>query len=497
VTISSPPEPPKDTPTTTYTSVPILSTIGTDAWFGTQLAADNFAPTTKGPAPAPTASDSPPVDIPEAIDAPEAERPQPEGTTKIRIGFNAALHWDYVIKNYTSSAQIFRVTPQLLAWSQNIDRSLITPLSLGYLDTIGSLGYRTTVVFLYFPTSAVPTLQIDMQLPSSRLYHSEITIEKQLGNAINPTIKLIPGDDEVASSGSGSESGGDPFNTQETANDERTPGEKGATAGIAMGAIFVSAAYGAAMFIVARRYKRKKQAHRRASSISNSSDMRYSGNGAPPMMGGALLSPDLASSAYGGVASAAPGGRESHGSGRSGMNNSGRTAFISAPVAAENSLGWNWCTLAESFTIYYGTSISALIPWRRFLNINSLCFRIFCDPSACHLLVWNYWDFHFLFVFFFLGTAGPANSYINTYALLFMLIRFVNGTISRFAWSRLDVAKPLFFNTLLPHEITWLFFLGSQFKLMGYFVIMPVCCSDFGKLGLNAWGKSEGDIEYE
>ncbi|CRK36470.1 hypothetical protein BN1708_007069 [Verticillium longisporum] len=88
------------------------------------------------------------------------------------------------------------------------------------------------------------------------------------------------------------------------------------------------------MFLIARRYKRKKQAHRRASSISGtSSDMRYTGTGSPAMMGGALMSRDFSN--YGGVA----GGRDSHGSGQTG--NSGRTAKISAPVAAENSLGWN------------------------------------------------------------------------------------------------------------------------------------------------------------
>ena len=69
------------------------------------------------------------------------------------------------------------------------------------------------------------------------------------------------------------------------------------------------------------------------------------------MMGGALLSRDFtgygavtgAAVAGGAVASGA-GGRDSHGSGRTGRsaaNNSSRTAYISAPVAAENSLGWN------------------------------------------------------------------------------------------------------------------------------------------------------------
>jgi hypothetical protein len=96
--------------------------------------------------------------------------------------------------------------------------------------------------------------------------------------------------------------------------------------------------YGAAMFIVARRYKRKRQ-HRRASSMGSSqaSEMRYTDAGSPAMMGGALMSREFSS--YGGAA--APGGRNSHGSGRSGMGGSVRTAAISAPVAAENSLGWN------------------------------------------------------------------------------------------------------------------------------------------------------------
>jgi hypothetical protein len=62
--------------------------------------------------------------------------------------------------------------------------------------------------------------------------------------------------------------------------------------------------------------------------------MSETGRGSPALMGGALLSRDFTSSPYGAVQ------RESHGSGRS-MGNSGRTQFISAPVAAENSLGWN------------------------------------------------------------------------------------------------------------------------------------------------------------
>ncbi|PMB73614.1 hypothetical protein BM221_001037 [Beauveria bassiana] len=83
------------------------------------------------------------------------------------------------------------------------------------------------------------------------------------------------------------------------------------------------------MFIVARRYKRKRQGHRRASSITSagrSDQMQYAGNGSPALMGGALLSPNNRGT-YGGQSQNSMG--------------SARTANISAPVATENSLGWN------------------------------------------------------------------------------------------------------------------------------------------------------------
>lgn len=116
------------------------------------------------------------------------------------------------------------------------------------------------------------------------------------------------------------------------------PSSKGSlkTAGAVVGAVGASVLYGTAMFIIARRYKRKKQSHRRSNSITNnqnSSEMRYTGMGSPAFAGGALLSHEHIS--YGAD------GRDSRGSGRSGMGSSSRTANISAPVAAENSLGWN------------------------------------------------------------------------------------------------------------------------------------------------------------
>jgi hypothetical protein len=210
----------------------------------------------------------------------------------------------------------------------------------------------------------VSTLAVNIKLPNSPLYNNHDQLIYNLTQQINPAIPIIIGEgvdgvggDASGSSGgstaSGSGSGGgsnsDPFGGGGGSGDSSQSGaQKGTTAGIVSGAVAVAAAYGVVMFVVARRYKRKRQAHRRASSISNSnpSEMSEAGRGSPALMGGALLSRDFTSS-YGAVApggasaGAGPGGRNSHGSGQSGMGNSGRTQFISAPVAAENSLGWN------------------------------------------------------------------------------------------------------------------------------------------------------------
>ncbi|CAM6002787.1 unnamed protein product [Sphagnum balticum] len=94
-----------------------------------------------------------------------------------------------------------------------------------------------------------------------------------------------------------------------------------------MAAIGGSAVYGVAMFLIARRYKKRKQAHRRSSSLTGG-EMRQTGS--PALMGGAYMSGGHTSPGH---------DRNSRGSGRTG--NSARTAQISAPMMAENSLGWN------------------------------------------------------------------------------------------------------------------------------------------------------------
>jgi len=156
-------------------------------------------------------------------------------------------------------------------------------------------------------------------------------------NYINPAIPITPGSDiagQATATGSGSAASSSAasgnngvFNT-DSQNTSTTV--SGTTAGIAMAAIGGSAAYGAAMFLIARRYKKRKQNHRRSSSLINPAEMRTAGS--PALMGGAYMS--------GGRTSSNPGqDRNSRGSGRTG--NSARTQQISAPMMAENSLGWN------------------------------------------------------------------------------------------------------------------------------------------------------------
>ena len=213
-------------------------------------------------------------------------------------------------------------------------------------DTIKRYGYITSQAMVFYPTEGVAKLSDDIGFPTTALYNNPEALVQNLTSQINPAIGIMPGSvldgdgDSTGNSGDDDTDNGstnnDPFDTQGP-GEQTTSAQQGMTAGIAVGAASVAGAYGAAMFIIARRYKRKKQRHQRSSSVSSPSEMRQTGS--PALMGGALLSRDFTSSpGYGGAGGNT---RDSQGSGRSGMNNSARTANISAPVAAENSLGWN------------------------------------------------------------------------------------------------------------------------------------------------------------
>ncbi|KAG7122401.1 Signaling mucin MSB2 like protein [Verticillium longisporum] len=279
-----------------------------------------------------------PSDLPKVIGPGDTENvAQPEGTVLLQVGFLYAENYEFVSKNPMAAAQLFTLLPIALADGAKIDAGRVVVTSLVPYDTMSSLGYLTTLARFWYPESMVDQLRMDIKIPNSLLYNNPQQLIYNLTQNINPAIDIIPGSENIPGGKGGAPTSGSPngnndiFDNKES---DSTPIQTGTAAAVGIGAVTVGVAYGAAMFLIARRYKRKKQAHRRASSISGtSSDMRYTGTGSPAMMGGALMSRDFSN--YGGVA----GGRDSHGSGRTG--NSGRTAKISAPVAAENSLGWN------------------------------------------------------------------------------------------------------------------------------------------------------------
>lgn len=349
------PKPTKAPPNYATTVRPVATVTGKEGWLGTQLIADDVTATTNTDLPAPTQSETLPAGMPNSIDASSDVVEQPDGTTLIRIVFDRRLHYEFVADNFTASQQIFMYFPMVIGHGEDIDQEDVKMMRLSPIETKQKKGWVTTAAFAYVPEGIIEALQMDIHLTNSDLYNPPHPIASGIAAAIDPSYGIFPGSDlEGNSEDSEDGTGGTPFGGND--GEEQTASQKGTTAGIAVGAVGAAVAYGAAMFLVARRYKRKKQSHRRSSSISDTngnsnsptSDMRFAETGSPAtaMMGGALLSRDF--SGYGAVAGGSAGGsagtaggRHSQGSGQSGAGNSGRTAYISAPVAAENSLGWN------------------------------------------------------------------------------------------------------------------------------------------------------------
>ncbi|KAH7324559.1 hypothetical protein B0I35DRAFT_348315 [Stachybotrys elegans] len=348
---TEPPALTTSSPVDPVTSIRPISTLtDPDAWLPTTIIG---APTTSLTFTAPTrvvtatTSQGFPSGLPVVIrPQDDTDETAPEGTVPIQIGFEYQLNYQFVAENPTAAAQIFQYLPWALADAAGIDRSRIPVIKLVPFDTVANLGYWTTLAKLHYPETLIDNLQMDLWTRNSPLYNNDLSIVRDLTAIINPRINLL-GDDESGlggaenNNGNGNENNGGGNNNNDAFDSgnrgEQSSSQQGTTAAIAVGAFGLSVMYGAAMFIVARRYKRKRQAHQRSSSVGTSemSESQYGGNGSPALMGGALMSQEFSN--YGGVA----GGRESHGSGRSGMNNSVRTAGISAPVAASNTLGWN------------------------------------------------------------------------------------------------------------------------------------------------------------
>ncbi|KAE8443509.1 hypothetical protein EG329_001821 [Mollisiaceae sp. DMI_Dod_QoI] len=279
-----------------------------------------------------------PTNLPKVISNPNATVAPPE-TTLIQVGFLYPLNYDFVVGNPLSSAQIFQYLPEGIANGLGLNPNMVVMKSLIPMDTTQQLGFITTLAQMYIPSNMVSTLSLDLHIPTAAIYNNEDQSVNTLVNYINPAIPILSGSTLGTTGASGTGSGSAATSSSASSNNNNvfdpqtgTTSTKvsGTTAGIALAAIGGSAAYGVAMFLVARRYKRRKQSHRRSSSVTNPSEMRQSGS--PALMGGA-------GAFMSGGRTSGGNDRNSRGSGRTG--NSARTAQISAPMMAENSLGWN------------------------------------------------------------------------------------------------------------------------------------------------------------
>jgi hypothetical protein len=236
----------------------------------------------------------------------------------LQLGFDGHLPWTFVATTPLSSSQIFEYIPKAL--KNALPQTASTMWALEPYYSWQTTGYNATLAIFYFPRDKVQALK-DLKLnPNSALYQSSDESVKTLMSMIDPSIPLeFAGNYPTSSGSSSSNSGsGSSSNGGSTDGNSNTDGSgnsskaKASSVGIGVGVVAGAAAYGAGMFWVARRYRKRKQLHKRSSSTA-----------------------EQMSQASGGSIFAA-GGR------MSGSQRTGRSGqMISAPVMAENSLGWN------------------------------------------------------------------------------------------------------------------------------------------------------------
>ncbi|KAI9710322.1 MAG: hypothetical protein M1820_002817 [Bogoriella megaspora] len=317
-----------------------------------------FQPTPTGSIPPPTDSGIP-SSIPRIIQPPGGMPPQPSNSTLVQLGFGYSLNYPFVASTYGSAEQIFQYLPVGISYGLNIQPGDISMHALQPYDTTQDLHYITTLALLYVPSDQVNALSLNLHTPVASIYNHPDPAVKTLMSLISPSFPIAAGEG-LGAGGAGNNGNQDnPSGASTSPSDGGSPigGDTGSSqpvkkssVGIGVGVCAGAVAYGAAMFIVARRYKRRKSErnlHNRASSLGGGQTYGAMGQtGAGAFMSGARgsgsgnnerWSPYGRNSA-GGWGS---GGRDSRGSGHSSNGRSVREAGISAPVMAENSLGWN------------------------------------------------------------------------------------------------------------------------------------------------------------
>jgi hypothetical protein len=265
----------------------------------------------------------------------------PPDSQLIQIGFKAQLNYNFVISNNLAIQEIFNDLPRGISYGLGIDIKQVVMQSLQPYDTTATYGFITTVAMAYIPKGQVHTLADEITRSWTPLYGNPDAGVRTVMSVINPYFPLIPGGNLNNPSGTGNPSSSTSAVVNQAdplANNNSGSSVSGTTVGIGVGVAAGAALYGAAMFFVAKRYRKRKSLHRRSPSLIDTTSMAQSHGEMMTGAGAALMS----GSRNGGSGEEHPyygSGRNSRGSGRSGASSRGRD--ISAPVMAENSLGWN------------------------------------------------------------------------------------------------------------------------------------------------------------
>ena len=261
----------------------------------------------------------------------------PTNTTLVQLGFNYGLNYPFVANNPIAISQIFAFLPQGVAYGLGVSEKQVTMNALMPYDTSADLGYMTTLAQVYVPSDMADQMQLDLHTPVSNMYGNPSSPVKTLMGMINPTIPIYPGANMESTGGSSTENPS--ASTSSPAGDGAPIGGdsgssqpvRGTSVGIGVGAVCGAAVYAAAMVYIARRYRQKRNRHQRASSVPSAGPTMSQVSGG---MGGYFMS-----GANGRTSPTS--GRGSRFSGGSSNNRSVREQGISAPMMAENSLGWN------------------------------------------------------------------------------------------------------------------------------------------------------------
>ena len=203
-------------------------------------------------------------------------------------------------------------------------------------DTSAS-GYITTLALFYLDNNAVEALQAQILNANSWLHGRKPTTDSVATfiTLIDTNFPLRAALVDPAGTGPGAvpttPAAGNPADLNSGTSSPSSGSSVNPTAvGAGVGAVAGAALYGAIMFYVARRYRKRRAGHSRSNSVIDTASIAQSHGEMVTGAGNALMG---GREGYYGT-----NGRVSRGSDNSG---SSRGRDISAPLVVESSLGWN------------------------------------------------------------------------------------------------------------------------------------------------------------